>query len=110
MDEINLRESVDWFAQCMENVLRNHDGDKGDEGWKRIHHDRLFAMLSAELKELRWQLKGFTPAKDSQRRGADHDWASSVIDECADVANFAMMIADNMRRHIDGSGLWERKK
>jgi NTP pyrophosphatase (non-canonical NTP hydrolase) len=74
-----LRPSVIAFAQAMERKLRAND-HKG--GW---HHDSAHA-LSARLREEHEELHRVIEERTAS--------ASDVLDEAADVANFAMMIAD----------------
>lgn len=76
------RESVVWFGAQMEVKLRGND-HKG--GWENVGAAKLFTLLLGEVEELREAvLEEHTPPR--------------LIDEAADVANFAMMIADNARR------------
>jgi NTP pyrophosphatase (non-canonical NTP hydrolase) len=75
-----MREAVRWFAQQMETKLREHD-DRG--GWHQCEQGWLLARLTDEAVELMEAIKK-----------SDHE---AVISEAADVANFAMMIADKAR-------------
>ena len=72
-----VRNSVDWFAKQMERKLKINDY-KG--GWKKCELQYLSMRLTQERKELTDAIA----SKDFQK----------IIDECADIANFAMMIAD----------------
>ncbi len=72
-----VRESVRWFAGEMEQELRHHD-DK--TGWIYLDKVWLLRHLAGELVEL-----SMAASKEN------------IIHEAADVANFAMMIADNAR-------------
>jgi len=77
-----VREPVAWFAQRMEAKLREND-HKG--GWENCSLDWLIERLFQEANEL-W-------------RTINHPSTfEMVIYEAADVANFAMMIADIARR------------
>lgn len=71
------------FAELMEEKLsRNrHKGDR--DGWLSCPLPRLMHLLLAEVLELEEVTRGGVAAS-----------ASEVALECADVANFAMMIAD----------------
>lgn len=75
-----MRESVVWFAGEMERELRNNDY-KG--GWRECEVEELFRLLNEEVGELGDVLKNGGHISDAR-----------IISECADVANFAMMIAD----------------
>jgi hypothetical protein len=70
-----IRPSVRWFADRMEEELRANE-DKG--GWSRCSVRWLRERIDDELREL--------DASSSPE---------AVIAECADAANFLMMIADN---------------
>ena len=75
--EYKLRPEVAAFAMLMEEELRKHDDRPG---WKDCSPGWLMDRLHQELKELSSAL--------------NHDIAEAVPREAADVANFAMMIAD----------------
>ena len=72
------RKSVKWFAGVMEERLQRND-QKG--GWETCSDRYLLERLAGELIEL------------AQAVSTDKDL--HVIYEAADLANFAMMIADN---------------
>ena len=76
-----VRPEVLKFTQNMETKLRANDHKNG---WTDIGLTRLFELLIGETTELAEAL--------------EEDDARNVIAECADVANYAMMIADNVRR------------
>ena len=78
-----LRTELRWFVQEMEWKLQAND-HKG--GWRECHPFALFERLQEEVEEIRAQLN------------ADPDDIAKLVAECADVANFAMMIADVIRR------------
>lgn len=75
---VSCRTSVNWFAEQMELKLRDND-HKG--GWARCEHSWLLDRLKQEVGELEKALDQV----DNQE---------NVIKEAADVANFALMIAD----------------
>lgn len=75
------RPAVQRFAQAMERKLRQND-DR--EGWEGCSYFYLLSMMEREVKEVRESLVDQDP-KEAQL-------------EAADVANFAMMIYDNLRR------------
>jgi NTP pyrophosphatase (non-canonical NTP hydrolase) len=79
----NLRPAVRAFAELMEQVLRDND-HKG--GWEDEAASRLLDRLTQEVTEVREVLRRHDlPGPEWQRR---------VAREAADVANYAMMIAD----------------
>lgn len=84
MTDLELRPEVAAFAQLMERELRAND-HKG--GWAREHPGPLMDRLWEEARELSFY---FGPGS----RGDYATWAAQIGSEAADVANFAMMIAD----------------
>ena len=73
------RNSVLEFAGVMQKKL-DENSHKG--GWEGCDNSYLFKRLNQEIKEMKTAIK-----KNKNRH--------MVIRECADIANFAMMIADN---------------
>jgi hypothetical protein len=80
MTDLILRPEVLRFAQVMEARLRDND-HKG--GWENESDSYLLRRLDEETTELQRAVFGMTD--------------EYIIMEAADVANFAMMIADNHR-------------
>ena len=80
VEALELRPEVAAFAQAMENALRENDW-KGH--WRHCSGTYLFNRLRGEVNEL-------SRASTSAR-----------LKEAADVANFAMMIADKARRKLE---------
>lgn len=85
-DELRLREPLREFAAHMEDVLRRND-HKG--GWQNMTHHHLIFRIKDETAEL----------VKAVRRG-DND---GIMDEAADIANFAMMIYDVTIRRAEGA-------
>lgn len=83
---INLRPEVKWFAEVMESKLRKYDNEKGVSGWKEESRLWLYSRLVQELLELHEALTEEIPLEEN------------ILEECADVANAAMMIADKGRK------------
>lgn len=77
-----LRPEVRWFAEQMELALRRND-HKG--GWQDCDYEYLSDRLRDETLELEGAVFG----------GGLNE---AIINEAVDVANFAMMIADNARK------------
>ena len=73
------RKSVLWFADKMERKLSENDISKSD--WRAESSRFLLGRILGEVHELQEALSDGSP--------------EDVILECADVANIAMMIADN---------------
>jgi NTP pyrophosphatase (non-canonical NTP hydrolase) len=80
-----LRPQVLRFAIAMEKKLREND-HKG--GWEDCENDYLFGRLKEETEEL---LEAVECSFDISSK--------EVLSEAADVANFALMIADNYRKN-----------
>lgn len=87
---VALRPAIKWFAERMELKLRKYDNEK--TGWENEAAMTLLEQCFDEWREL-------SEALTSHRHtGNGHQ---AVIDEAADVANFAMMVAclmDNAAR------------
>lgn len=79
-----IKEAVQWFSLQMEKQLKAND-HKG--GWENEPIDWLMGRLEEKTKELSY-------AAESQSS------LDAIIREAANVANRAMMIADNARRII----------
>lgn len=69
--------------QCLAKLNEPRNVAKG--GWDACHPMELLRLLEVEVKELRAALSHLSPNRED------------VISECADVANFAAMIADVIR-------------
>ena len=74
-----MRQVVKWFSEEMENKLNEND-DKG--GWRDCKTSYLLKRLKEETAELEEAL-------------LDKAEALKILSEAVDIANFAMMIADN---------------
>lgn len=78
-----VRPELQWFVKQMELKLQENGHKKH---WSTLHPDYLIERLYQEASEL-WEAIG---KRD----------ASEIVKEAADVANFAMMIAD-VAEHIN---------
>lgn len=89
MPELDVRPEVAAFALAMEKRLRENDWK---HGWKNEHRATLFDGLRKEVEELRVAANISCPAC----RRCTNEYALDMIKhEAADVANFAMFIADS---------------
>lgn len=79
------RPEVQWFAKQMELKLKTNDHKKH---WSQLHQDYLIHRLFQEAQEL-WE-------------AIENRNVENIIQEAADVANFAMMIADNAGIKVNG--------
>jgi hypothetical protein len=76
MEGEDMRKELKWFAEIQEAILKEND-DK--EHWCNCSNTNLFKKLMDEVAELYIAIE-----EDDM-----------IIEECCDIANFAMMIADN---------------
>ena len=84
---VKLRPAVRRFAEAMEKKLRENDY-KG--GWRDCTDSYLYKRMTGECGELLWYLT------EPQHKGrVNEDIIERIVGESADVANFAMMLADN---------------
>ncbi len=81
-----MRNKVKIFAEIMEKKLKENDHKRH---WASMSQDYLLSCLKQETKELQSALINGNP--------------EAIQEEAVDVANFAMMIADNC------GGLWGPK-
>jgi hypothetical protein len=84
-----IRPSVKKFAETMESKLRKNEG-KG--GWQDESYAYLIQRLREEVDELETELIS-QPGSLHFSRSV---WEKRVIEEAADVGNFALMIADKV--------------
>lgn len=88
-----VRPEVQWFAIEMEKKLALNDHKTG---WKDCEVDMLISRLEEETQELKdewWKRKndfGRSAGEGFMFTSSNED----LIKECADIANFAMMVAD----------------
>lgn len=79
-----IRNDLQWFAGQMEGKLTEND-HKGH--WDSSSDEYLLTRLEEELRELKERMSNESAPRES------------IIRECADVANFAMMIAYNVNNN-----------
>lgn len=77
--ETTPRPEVQWFARRMEKKLQANDHK---QHWSKCNNDYLIHRLYQEAHELWSAIQNGEPIEN-------------IISEAADVANFALMIADN---------------
>lgn len=84
-----LRPPVLAFAWLMEGKLRKHDADRGARGWQDDRPEALRDRIGDELAEVTQALRQWTNPNSCEATARN-----TVANECADVGNFAMMVAD----------------
>ena len=82
---LGLRPELEWFVQYQEYVLDQHKDKDEAGGWSGCRNEFLFNCILHEVQELYEVLHYPRPS-------------SSIKRECADIANFCMMIAANNTR------------
>lgn len=83
-----VRPVVQWFAEQMEERLAANDHKPG---WRGDDMDALLSRLADEKVELAQAVEADAPARE-------------IAKEAADVANFALMIADNALAEVERNG------
>jgi hypothetical protein len=86
---------LDWFFTEVDNKLGLPE-NIAKESWADMSYDALMDRLSDETDELYFAVDNFLIA-DEDKKNTRRD---VVIKEAADVAAFAMMIADRVRKDI----------
>jgi hypothetical protein len=96
---LKVRPQVAYFAGLMENALTRND-HKG--GWDECHPLWLHAKLSEEAGELGNVLTQiYHPSGESYQVTDDlRETILAAIQEAADIANVAMMLADRLSEGI----------
>lgn len=105
----HVRPEVLWFACEMEKRLEAND-HKG--GWEGCTDHYLLAKVEEETGELTdaiqavaddiaYKMMSFGESGDREGTAGLVAFLEAVIREAADLANFAMMIADNARRDLE---------
>ncbi len=87
-----MRKALKQFAEFQDKILSSHDNiKKGEDGWSEERISFLYCKLLGEVHELAIEIMKY--------EAGDRNYATKLISrECADVANFAMMIYDNVNR------------
>ncbi|MCK5601150.1 hypothetical protein KAR91_04720 [Candidatus Pacearchaeota archaeon] len=86
-----LRPELEWFAEQMEKKLKENDDKRG---WAGEKLSWMHSLLEREVKEVKAAFKDLGDASWSGDEEHINDALEEVVEEAADVANFAMMIAD----------------
>lgn len=97
--KLTASETVDLltFFNAMQAKLESRADEKG--GWQDEELDYFVDRLADELAELQAAVEEATVASYANRITAKH-WAR-VMEEAADISNFAMMVHAQARREAD---------
>lgn len=99
LKDVKPRNSVMTFARMMELKLRQHDeGKGGQKAWRADPIDQLVDRVQEETNELYPEVSRLETARRVQSTRTEVDSAERVAEEAVDVANMAMMVADNALR------------
>lgn len=92
--------TVDYFTDIMKSKLDANTHKGMDGAWRKLTVGVLFKLLVKEIDELENIIDkhGNVPQGFKNTKLLEDDIAIEVSRECADVANYAMMIADTMKR------------
>lgn len=93
---MHKRDCVEKFSDAMEAKLQKHDKDRGEDGWQYESSMWLADRIIAEFSELWEMLEQLNASEDETQIKKLQIKAQQ---ECVDVANFAMMTWDNLRRN-----------
>jgi len=114
METTNKQTAVEWFAAQMEQTavewfavqIEQEPDINSDKGsWGDIDLMWLFSKLGEEAGEVGGELNAYVHPRNGYNFEPYPGWAERVIRECADVANVAMMIADNVRNLLSTDDL-----
>jgi NTP pyrophosphatase (non-canonical NTP hydrolase) len=87
---LDMRPEVRAFAQAMERKLTERDEEYGEAGWRSDDAANMIGRLREEMGEVQREQRKINP--------------EGVMSELVDVANFAMMAWDLLRRPIGQEG------
>lgn len=93
--QIVPRHTVKWFAEEMEAKLQDND-HKG--GWSDESIEWLQTRMYKNYRDLVTSTLNLRVAQEDDRLSARE--IDRLVRDCADVANRAMMIADNAKRMV----------
>ena len=101
LERTEVRPTVYWYAQRLEQRLRQKDSTKGYDGW---HDGKLIYYLVKAtdcMRAIHEIIKiGEKPEKQIPNRSIH-----TAIKKCIDAGNFFMMLADNLRDELTKRGI-----
>jgi len=95
---IVLRPEVQWFAEQMELMLQANDHK---QGWSSESSEYLLMECERNFDALDVACSNFNRAAHTAHTELRKEWLSAILRRSANVANFAMMVADNARNEVD---------
>ena len=101
-----MRSVIEWFAERMERRLKEHDAQKGYDGWRGYSLVWLCSRVCAESESL---IKLVQELENTNRLLERRRLYLRIIKEAVDIANVSMMVADNSRsfRRLEKGALEE---
>jgi len=97
LKNIRIRPSLKWFSERMEETLKKNDHKAH---WSTSNNIYLFNRLKEEIEELA-ELIADKNLEHKDISKEDSKTREYYINECTDIANFAMMLADNAASNGD---------
>lgn len=88
-------EGVEWFADEMRAKLEANDHKRG---WDDLDPEFAMYRMRQEQREIGDALDQAYDQGHSDAATVSDTFAQQIVEECADVANFAMMLAWRFRR------------
>jgi len=85
-----MRTELIAFAELMEDILFQHNGEKGDS-WKKLSTRYLLYKLRRHIEDLTWFITGSAEEIDYSHERLIPT-PDLVRKACLDVANYAMML------------------
>jgi len=77
------------FSHAMIETLITNEKYRNKRGWENLSNEHILKRIKEETAEIETALINQAPTRD-------------IIKECTDVANFCMMLADNLERRDEG--------
>lgn len=90
--DFELRDSVAWFASCMETVLQENDHKPG---WDEESFGPLFDTLVKKVVELNDHVPTVSGTQDLSLQQI-----AAIVENSVHIANYAMMIADKAHQRV----------
>lgn len=90
--EFQLRESLGWFASCMETVLQENDHKPG---WDEEPFGLLFDNIVIKVNELNDHIPTLLGSQDLSLQQI-----AAIVENSVHIANYALLIADKAHQRV----------